>query len=233
MLLGYQYSVPTKQKIRKLLPNCKIIFSKIDYFGLGQKAFDTKDYQEALSIYLKAIQKGNSNSAAAYGNVGLCYRLLKKPDSALIFLNKCLDLAPNDIWTIKQLSATYSSLQDYKKAYSFAQKATELEAENYSNWFGLSFYALFVGKPQETIQAAKKTLELNKDAVSVETNLALGYLLNNEYAEAEKIYLKWKGKNFSDDERLCDEVFLADIADLEKAGISHSDFEKVRKLFEK
>jgi tetratricopeptide (TPR) repeat protein len=170
---------------------------------------------------------------AAYGNAGLCYRLLKKPDSALIYLNRYLDLKPNHLWTIKQLSYTYSDLNDYKSAYSFATKATELEAENYSNWFSLSFYALFVGKPQEAIQAAKKTLELNPEAVSVETNLALGYVLNNQYAEAEKIYLKWKGKNFPNDKRLCDEIFLADIAALEQAGITHPDFEKVKKLLGK
>ena len=107
------------------------------------------------------------------------------------------------------------------------------DSEYYNNWFNLSFYALFVGKPQEAINAAQKTLDIEPEATSVETNLALGYLLNNQWAEAKEIYLKWKGKHFLDDDRLCDEVFLLDIADLEKAGVEHPDFEKVKALFKK
>lgn len=76
-------------------------------------------------------------------------------------------------------------------------------------------------------------LELNPDAQKVETNLALGYLLNDQWSEAEVIYLKWKGQHFPNDSRLCDDVFLKDIKDLEDAGVTHPDFKKVRQLFGK
>jgi Leucine-rich repeat (LRR) protein len=122
---------------------------------------------------------------------------------------------------------------DYAEAFKAQQKVVEKDGKNYSNWFTLSFYALFIGEPQKAIQAAKHVLALNPEAVDVETNLALGYLLNNQWAEAEAIYLKWKGKNFPDDNRLWDLVFLAEIADLEKTGIIHPDFEKVKKIFGK
>ncbi len=129
----------------------------------------------------------------------------------------------------------FSEKDNYQETFKNQEQAVKKDSTDYNKYFNLSFYALFVGKPQEAIQAAKKTLELSPEAVSVETNLALGYLLNNQYTEAEKIYLKWKGKNFPDnkDKRLCDEMFLADIADLEKSGITHPDFEKVKRLFGK
>jgi len=123
--------------------------------------------------------------------------------------------------------------KNYQEAFNLQQKVINQDPENYISWFNYSLYALFVGKPQEAIWAAEKTLELNPDEVRVETNLALGYLLNNQYAEAEKIYLKWKGKIFPDSDILWDEAFLQDIQIFEKAAIKHPDFEKVRKLFGK
>lgn len=65
----------------------------------------------------------------------------------------------------------------------------------------------------------------------METNLALGYLLNNQWEEAEAIYLKWRGKSFPNSGGNCDEIFTQDIATLEAEGIMHPDFEKVRILF--
>ena len=118
----------------------------------------------------------------------------------------------------------------FKEAYNTSKKLTILEPTNYSRYFNLSWYSLFANKPQEAIKAAKKTLELEPEEVSVKTNLVLGYILNNEYKKAEKIYIEWKDKHFPNDERLAKEVFLKDIADLEKAGITHPDFEKVRAL---
>jgi hypothetical protein len=66
----------------------------------------------------------------------------------------------------------------------------------------------------------------------VETNLALGYLLSNQYDRAEVIYRKWKGKKFeAGDAENADAIFLNDIAELESFGIHHVDFQKVKRLF--
>jgi tetratricopeptide (TPR) repeat protein len=133
----------------------------------------------------------------------------------------------------KELLEKYSREKKYGQAYTYQLKVLEKDSANYNNWYSLSFYALFADQPQEAVRAAKKTLELRPDAQSVESNLALGYLLNNQWSEAEKIYLKRKGQQFTDGKRLWDEVFLTDIAALEAAGITHPDFEKVKQLFQK
>jgi hypothetical protein len=106
------------------------------------------------------------------------------------------------------------------------------EPENSSNWFNFSYYCLFTNEYEMAIAAAKKTLDLNPESVGVETNLVLGYLLNDQWPEAEVIYLKWKGKRFPRMPLLSHVVFLQEIADLEAAGITHPDFAKVRALFE-
>jgi tetratricopeptide (TPR) repeat protein len=123
-------------------------------------------------------------------------------------------------------------MKDYQNAFLYQKKALLKDSNNYNTWFNFSFYALFVKEYKNAIFAAKKTLEIDPSQKRVETNLALGYLLNNEWSEAEMIYFMWKGKKFKEeDEKTCDEIFLQDIQDLEAAGITHHSFAKVYEIF--
>ncbi|MDZ7878734.1 MAG: hypothetical protein U5L45_13725 [Saprospiraceae bacterium] len=60
----------------------------------------------------------------------------------------------------------------------------------FDKFYSLSFYALFAGEYKQAINAAKMTTQISMQAASVETNLALGYLLSNQYTQAEAIYKK-------------------------------------------
>lgn len=119
----------------------------------------------------------------------------------------------------------------YEKAFSF-QEEQAADNGNAVVWYTLSWYALFAKKPLQAIEAAKKTSALDPSQIRVETNLALGHLLNNDWEQAKAIYLKHKGQAIPDDfrNRQWDEVFLKDIKELEAAGILHEDFEKVKQL---
>ena len=128
-------------------------------------------------------------------------------------------------------SMVYANRREYSEAYDVQKEAIEEDDQSYRSWYSLSYYAILTQRPVEAILAAKKTLELNPNAKSVETNLALGYLLNGQWKEAESIYKEWKGKNFPDDDKACNDLFLKDINDLEDVYITHPDFEKVRQLF--
>ncbi|MBK8965349.1 MAG: hypothetical protein IPM36_01470 [Lewinellaceae bacterium] len=92
---------------------------------------------------------------------------------------------------------------------------------------------MHAGHYEEAIQYAQKALEVNPLRESVVSYLALGYLLNNQWPEAEKIYLKWKGRFCQGSFKYCNRVFLEDIAKLEAANITHPDFEKVKQLLKK
>ena len=60
------------------------------------------------------------------------------------------------------------------------------------------------------------------------TNLALAYLLTNDWENAKNIYTTWKDSIY--DDKTTKEGFLEDINVLSKKGITHPDFEKIRKL---
>ena len=135
--------------------------------------------------------------------------------------------------TQSDLASFFHEKNNHLEAYIAIKRATEEDPKNYYHWHNLSFYALFVQKPHEAILAAKKVLELDSTQAVVETNLALGYLLNGQWPEAEKIYQRWKGKKFPNNSRLWDEIFVKDIAALEAADINPPDFEKFRTLFKR
>lgn len=94
----------------------------------------------------------------------------------------------------------------------------------------LSRFALFAQQPQAAIEAAQKGLERFPEFQYLNTYLALGYVMNDQWSEAEKIYNEWKGKSFSSNTGLSNDAFLNNIAELEAAGITHPDFAKVRAL---
>jgi Leucine-rich repeat (LRR) protein len=119
---------------------------------------------------------------------------------------------------------------NYEKTFKYQIFLTQIDIDNYKHWFNLSKYGLYVNQPKEVIHAAQMTLQLNKNAIGIEANLALGYLLNNEFEKAKAIYLKWKGILYLDQEQTWNDIFLEDIKTLKAVNISHPDFEKVIEL---
>ncbi len=104
----------------------------------------------------------------------------------------------------------------------------------------LAWTYLLSGKYAEAEAEAKIALDSkfkNNDQKEIEWvngNLAAAYLLQGKYSDAQKIYKKFKGKMYSEDEedaRLWNSVFCGDLNTLEEAGITHKDFAKVRKMF--
>jgi len=202
-----------------------------DFNEIGKKLVQVKKYDQALKCFLKCIEKDNTQEYA-YGNAGLCYRMLDEPENALRYLDTALSFNENNTWCLRQQMLSYSALKQYDKAYLNAKKLVSIDSAEYSNWYNLSFYSLFVGEITEGIEAAQRSLKLAPDQTGVITNLALGYVLNNQFDKARQLYLEWKSKKFPDDDRFAMELFLKDIQDLEDVNITHPDFIKVRELLE-
>jgi hypothetical protein len=67
------------------------------------------------------------------------------------------------------------------------------------------------------------------------TNLALSYLLTDDWVNAKEVYTTWQDSTYNSpyigrDIITLRNSFLKDLDNLEKEGISHPDFEKVREL---
>lgn len=100
---------------------------------------------------------------------------------------------------------------------------------------GLSWYLLLNRKFKEAEQAAREALNpgfkkpegYDREIEYAKANLALALLLQDKYAEAKLVYGSLKGKTYMNDTTYVS-MFLDDIAQMEKAGITHKDFEKIK-----
>lgn len=221
--------------LRDEMPWCKFVLSndefEDDFFEIGYAAFESRNYKEALSSFLKDIE--NKDSPFSYEKAGLCYYYLKDNKKALEFLEQSHILRPGRLSTVTHLGKIYFEEKNYLKAYEYAKKATNTENLNYKNWNELSRMALYAKKPKEAIKAAQSSLKIYKKDRTIESLLAIGYIFNNQWTEANRIYKMWRGQTFFTDgqPQACGQVFINDILALEGAAINHEDFDRVKGMF--
>jgi tetratricopeptide (TPR) repeat protein len=225
-----------KDNIRKTIPWCEILFISNEfennYFEIGQIAFEDKKYQIALGFFLKDIKE--KNTPMSFGYAGLCYYYMDDNVKALEYLRDHLELRPYRISTIEYLSQIYFETKDYNNAYFFANKIALLEPGIYKNWYDLGWKGIFANKPKEVVAIAKKTLGIKYKDRSIVSIMAIAYILDNKWKNAEEIYKQWKGEVFftnGNQAQFCGDVFIRDILKLEAGGIKHEDFKKVKMMF--
>jgi hypothetical protein len=74
-------------------------------------------------------------------------------------------------------------------------------------------------------------LELSPhNAAMINVTLAHSYLFDNQFDKAKAIYLENKNAKLRDDERTFSQAVLDDFKELQDAGITHPDMEKIKAL---
>ncbi|MCB0839944.1 MAG: hypothetical protein KDD99_24915, partial [Bacteroidetes bacterium] len=100
--------------------------------------------------------------------------------------------------------------------------------------YDLSWLGLFANAFEESEKAARRVLVLSPESTGVITNLASALLFSGRFSDAETYYLEWKDKPWiSDSAQTFGDIFLADLKELEEAGVTHPDMKKARKLLKK
>jgi tetratricopeptide (TPR) repeat protein len=220
----------------------------LEYYTLGTNLF-----KELHSSNLKNIDllKGLGGS---YIKLGFIYGEMRKKYLALENFQKAFDIFSNiyqqtNIEEYKNWADMMQDIiNDLKKTYAQRIKevkekidefrgieqingARQMVATLYGN---LSWYYLFERQFVQAEKAARKALELDSTQQWVNTNLAHALLFQGKFDEAKKIYLSMKDKVYEEDEtKKYKDIFLADLKELEEAGITNKDVEKIRKLLEK
>jgi hypothetical protein len=119
---------------------------------------------------------------------------------------------------------------------SKSEDLQESDREVLRDWCSDFSYILIENREFSTsLKAIQLSLKLDSAYEIAYSNLPLAYIFNKKYEEALIIYQKWKDKPWTTDQsyRTFREAFLSDISDLEREGISHPDFEKVKELLKK
>jgi len=111
------------------------------------------------------------------------------------------------------------------------QSAIGLTSKGWDYYLSLAWYYLFDRNPGEAIGACLKALELSpRNATMIKVTLAHAYLFNNQFDKAKAIYLENKNAKLRDDDRTFSQAALDCLKELEEAGITHPDTEKIKAL---
>ena len=115
-----------------------------------------------------------------------------------------------------ELAGSYLSL--------FEDSDKDPDSSEFSLAYGnLAWSQVQIKEFKNAIESAKKGLELDPKGKNdwIYTNLALGYLFNHQYKEAEAIYIKYKDKYYDlgGGKKSFKQGFLGDFKDLEELGV--------------
>ncbi|PVD49905.1 hypothetical protein DC498_22570 [Terrimonas sp.] len=212
------------QEFKELLPVYKRLDDK--YPGVYKEDIESiKTFISSTDNELKRIQQLDSS----------VYTSVSDSDRAVQELSGMM----YDIQTATSLSnklMLQQSLVAKKKAYIKAGNFSDIISLGH-DLNSLSWYLLFSKKYKEAEEAATEALNpafkkpegYDKEIEYAKANLAHALLLQNKFDDAKKTYLSLKGRNYIDGTSYVS-MCIDDIDQLEKAGITHKDFEKIKTL---
>lgn len=125
-----------------------VILSQNDVLCLALRAFVHMDYQEATTF------DKLSEKARIYLDID-DYTL------ALEFLEKALDIQPENKEMLEQAGLSYFRMQNFDKTAELLSKLVKIDTGNANAWAHLGISQLFLGKPDESEANLRKALELD------------------------------------------------------------------------
>lgn len=196
------------------------------YRSTNNKTVHEIEYTYAINDSTLSI---NSVKFETYGEFQL--KSIRYPQILFDFDTATLELSKIDNWNyfnqkIKELKKINKQLLPYK--FEFIKP--ELNPVDLSKSYGsLSWKLIFKKSYANAILSAKEGLQIDPDQRWINTNLALAYLLQNQYKKAESIYKKYLDQIIYH-KRTFRSVFIEDLNKAKEAGLENDDFEKIYKL---
>ncbi|MEZ5044178.1 MAG: tetratricopeptide repeat protein [Saprospiraceae bacterium] len=251
--LGLMYADLDKlEKAMTYLNNSLPLFQKLAQ--QSPKVYEPKVARTLIiksSILVKQGEQSAANSALLEAKA-LAAKHPEAPFSATVLqffgqlyqeVNEPLDQAKKQVQPFKtaitSLTTEAEKIQLQQQIVQMVADIWEAHPDNegiqtyLSNAYGmLAWYALFAQQFEMAEQAARNGLEIDPSQQWINTNLALGLLFQGEYEQAKAVYEQFKDQPFNQNMDF-KTAFLQDLTDLEAAGITHPDLEKVRKLLKK
>jgi tetratricopeptide (TPR) repeat protein len=199
------------------------------YNNRGAEKLKKGDFDGAITDCNRAIEL-DPEYANAYAIRAYARDRTGDSDGAMADLGRAIKLNPKNASAYDLRGEIEARKKQYAAAAKDEQKASELDPKNGRLYSNLGLCELFNRKPRQSIAASLKALKLSPDkAVAIKSNLAHGYLFDNQFGKAKAIYLENKDAKL-DDGRTFSQVVLDDFKEFQEAGITHPDMEKIKAL---
>ncbi|MFN3168302.1 MAG: tetratricopeptide repeat protein [Phycisphaeraceae bacterium] len=166
-----------------LLENPRIVDA---HLGIGDIYKDRGEYDKA-SVRFELAAAIEPNNFDAHYNLGVCKQVLGDLAYAIKSYQRALNIRPDSHEANRDLASAY--LQDDKAglALAYAERATELDAENYGAWANLGFIYARAERFEDAITAFRTASELagsDDDVQPVLLGLADAHIRVGNYTRA-------------------------------------------------
>lgn len=143
-----------------------------------------QEYELAAFFYSKAYSTDPNKSASLSFELGTCYYLIQRLDSAEKYLLKTIEIEPNNLSALTNLGWIYAELFNYEKSLSYFEKAFEL-ASNDTEIINNYGYALYLSNQLDKAENfVLRAQELNPENPFVYRNLGLIYMKRGKKRQA-------------------------------------------------
>ena len=163
------------------------ILSATEWFNKGYNAVMDKEWDKAISFFLRAIEL-DPDDAAAYNNLGIAYNSQGNTTKAIELFEKAIELDPDYANPYYDLGIAYKAQGNYTKAIQSYEKAIELKPDYATAYNNLGIAYKNQGNFTKAIQSYEKAIELDPDDAYTYYNLGIAYY-NSNFDKA-LIYIK-------------------------------------------
>ena len=163
--------------------------SATDWFQKGYKAQIDKEYDKAISFYLRYIEL-DPDYAIAYYNLGNAYYDQGNHTKAIESYKKAIELNPDDAQAYYNLGYAYREQGNNAKAIESYKKAIELDPDYAKPYYNLGLAYYNQGNLTKAIELWEKAIELDPDYTKPYYNLGYAYRKQGNNAKAIESYKK-------------------------------------------
>ena len=149
----------------------------------GDGKFRVKEYEEALGLYLEAIEYAPAFVAVLY-RITNVYQQMRDYENAKIYADKTLSYDPAHYKSMKTLGDLYYKLGDLNNSITFYRQSISTNAQYYKAYYSLSKVLNEKGDISDAIDNLKIALSINPKYDKAYILLGVIYSDNSKYEDA-------------------------------------------------
>jgi tetratricopeptide (TPR) repeat protein len=130
-----------------------------DNYNLGIKAFQKKDYKQAVIHYKEAIRL-DPEYVEALDNCGLSFRKMGDLKSAEYFYQESIKVNPRTVAPHMNMAVIHSSRGEFEKALNDYQAIININPNDPEGFYGIAHVFLLQKKYQKALEASQKATGL-------------------------------------------------------------------------
>lgn len=161
-------------------------------FARGANLHQQGKHDEALAIYRRLVLMA-PNHAGSWVNLGVLWRVKKKPALAVACHRRAVTLEPKQAGGWSNLGNALKDLERFDEALAAHARAVELDGSSALYWHNYGVTLREAGKTEDAVRALDRAIEINPDHIDAHWDRGLCNLSLGRYAEAWADYdWRWR-----------------------------------------